>query len=101
MTKNFSLKEFALSFVTPLPSRDWFVILSLSILLCIGCVSYAGYLFFGIRTGTIVGAAQSDRPVLPKVSRADLTKTLEAYRVRKANYEARNFPRPALTNPSK
>jgi|CXWL01.1.fsa_nt_gi hypothetical protein len=101
MNKSFSLKEFALAFVTPLPARDWFVILCLTLLLFIGCVSYAGYLFIGIRGGTIIGSAQSDRPVLPKVSRADLTKILDTYRVRKANYEARNFPRPTLTNPSK
>ena len=99
--KKFSLTEFTLSFLTPHPARDWLIALSLSIAVFLACASYAGYLFWGIRAGTIVGSAPTDRPVLPKVSRADLANTLEAYRVRKANYDARNFPRPVLTNPAK
>ncbi len=101
MMKQISLKDVALAFITPLPARDWFVILCLTILLFVACVSYAGYLFLGIQGGTIVGTVSTERPPLPSVSRADLTKTLETYRIRKANYDARNFPRPALVNPSK
>ena len=99
--KKFSLKEFLLSFITPLPARDWFVLLCLTGILFLVFVSYAGYLFLGIRAGTIVGSADTERPALPTVSRGDLTKTLETYRTRKANYDARNFPRPTLVNPSK
>lgn len=97
----FSLKDFALSFVTPLPARDWFLVLGIFIMTFIAGVSYAGYLFLGIRAGTIVGSVEADHPVLPVVSKSDLAKTLDAFRVRKANFDARNFPRPALSNPSK
>ncbi len=101
MMKNFSLKNFALSFVTPLPARDWFVALCLFILLFVACVVYAGYLFLGIRAGTIVGSVETSHPVLPAVSRDDLSKTLDGFRTRKANFDARNFPRPVLSNPAK
>ena len=99
--KNFSLKDFLVSLVTQLPARDWFVTLSLFIVLFAACIAYAVYLFLGIRAGTIVGSVEADHPALPAVSRVDLSKTLDAFRTRKANYDARNFPRPALFNPAK
>lgn len=101
MTKKFSLTEFAASLLTPHPVRDWLLILSLAAVLFFSCAAYAGYLFLGIQGGTIIGSIEAEQPVLPKVSRGDLTKTLEMYHTRKANYEAQNFPRPSLVNPSK
>ncbi|MBY0539610.1 hypothetical protein K2P56_04245 [Patescibacteria group bacterium] len=79
------------SFITPFPARDWAIALILLIALFVGLVSYAAYLFMGIRAGTIVGEAPTISGVLPNVSRADLMNTLEVYRIKRTKFESGEF----------
>jgi hypothetical protein len=85
------IQKFFVSLITPSPARDWAIALVLLLLFFFGLVGYAGYLFVGIRAGTIVGEAEPVSAVLPNVSRADLMNTLEEYRVRRANFESGQF----------
>ncbi|MBX9765326.1 hypothetical protein K2X83_01660 [Patescibacteria group bacterium] len=85
------IQKFFVSLITPNPARDWAIALVLLLLFFFGLVGYAGYLFVGIRAGTIVGKAEAVSAVLPNVSRADLMNTLEVYRVRRANFESGQF----------
>lgn len=86
-----SLQQFFSSLVTPFPARDWMIALVLLIIFFIGLVSYAAYLFVGIRAGTIVGEAPAVSGVLPNVSRADLMNTLEIYRIKRTKFESGEF----------
>lgn len=85
------IQKFFVSLITPSPARDWSIALALLLLLFAGLVGYAGYLFVGIRAGTIVGEAPAVSGVLPNVSRADLMNTLEIYRIKRTKFESGEF----------
>ena len=85
------IQKFFVSLVTPSPARDWTIALVLLLLSFFALLGYAGYLFVGIRAGTIVGEAEPVSAVLPNVSRADLMNTLVEYRVRRATFESGSF----------
>ena len=85
------IQKFFVSLITPSPARDWAIALVLLLIVFFGLVGYAGYLFIGIRAGTIVGEAEAVSGLLPSVSRDDLMNTLEAYRIRRANFESGQF----------
>lgn len=85
------LQHFFSSLITPFPARDWAIALGLLIALFVGLVSYAAYLFMGIRAGTIVGEAPAVSGGLPNVSRADLMNTLEIYRIKRTNFDSGEF----------
>jgi hypothetical protein len=69
------LQHFFSSLITPFPARDWAISLVILMILFVGLVGYAAYLFTGIRAGTIVGEAPAVSGALPNVSRADLMNT--------------------------
>lgn len=85
------LQHFFSSLITPFPARDWAISLVILIMLFVGLVAYAAYLFTGIRAGTIVGEAPAVSGALPNVSRADLMNTLEIYRLKRAKFDSGEF----------
>ncbi len=91
-----STLAFFRSFTRPYPDRDWTLVLSVALLGFLAATIFATYLFWGIRSGTIIGNAAGTPIVSQNVSRADMQSVIDAYRIRKANYEARNFSVPVL-----
>ncbi len=84
----------------PHPGRDWLIVFVFMIIVLLAVVSFAAYLFLGIRTGSIVGASTADVPTPPQVTRGEIEIVLESYRKRVLNFNERNFPVPTLFDPS-
>ncbi len=85
----------------PNPARDWYAVLLIAIALLIVEIAVGVFFFVGIRSGQIVGSAEGAGESMSTVTRGEVSATLDLYRVRQTNYEARNFPRPALKDPSR
>lgn len=94
-----TLNSFLRSLGTPYPLRDWFVIVVCASMCGIASVAIAGYLFFGIQTGSLVGAETVAKELPSPVSRAEMKKSVEIYTERAVNYEAKNFPFEQLSDP--
>ena len=83
----------------PYPTRDWGIVLALTLIVFLGGTSMASYRFWTIQTGSIVAAA-ADTPRAPTpVSRDLMKKVIEEYQQRAANYSARNFLTFTLNDP--
>jgi len=91
---------FVVSFTKPHPSRDWLLLLAVFFIGLLSCFSIAAFLFLGIRSGTIVGNAGETAPVLPSVTRTELQGVVETYQKKETNFNARNYSRPSLSDPS-
>ncbi|HEY4473791.1 MAG TPA: hypothetical protein VI957_01345 [Candidatus Paceibacterota bacterium] len=94
-------KKFFVSLLSAHPARDWLLILFFAAFLLVFELAYAGYLFYGIQSGGIVGTADTAVEVAPSVTAKDLEKVLEVYRVRKTDFETRNFKLPPLSDPAR
>lgn len=93
------LNAFIRSLGTPYPLRDWFTIVLSALFLGVLAIAVAGYLFFGIQTGSLVGAETVAREMPSPVSRAEMKKSIDTYTERAVNYEAKNFPFEPLSDP--
>lgn len=87
------------SLIRPYPGRDWFLTLAALALVLILFVSYDGYLFFGIQSGSLFEPVGVSGASLPAVTRGDITTVLEIYHTKKTNYENHNLPLPPLDDP--
>lgn len=86
-------------FNRPYPARDWALVAALTLIVALSGVGFAGYLFWGVQTGTIIAAAQEvPRAPIP-VSRAAIVEVLETYQARATNYAAKNFVGVNLIDP--
>jgi hypothetical protein len=95
---NFVLDWFK-TFGKPNPTRDWLSILAISTVIFIAGAAWAGYIFLGIQTGSLIQAgSDAHKPPAP-ISRAEIQKVLDLYRARVANYQAQNFPSYPLNDP--
>jgi len=93
--------SFLISFTKPHPSRDWLLLLAVFSAGFVFCIGIAGFLFLGIRSGTIVGRAEGNTPSAPSVTRGELKEVLGTYQKKETNFNARNYPTPALSDPSR
>lgn len=99
MMSKFSFEEVMRSIATPHPARDWSIALVIIVMTFVGFVAYAGYLFVGIRWGGLTGESSIQSVSPPTITRGELDSALETYRVRRANFESRNFGIPGVTDP--
>ncbi len=83
----------------PHPGRDWLIIFGIMLVVFIAVIAFAAYLFFGIRTGRIVGSSGADTLKQPTVTRGEIDAVLENFRMRQLNFNERNFPLPPLVDP--
>ncbi len=86
------------AFMRPHPQRDWVLI---SVVLCVIFVYMlvsAGYLFWGIRSGRIVGVGNPETPAQPKVTRGEIREVLDIFEARRTNFDAGNFPERTLVD---
>ena len=92
--------EWIKTFGTPYPRRDWMTVLGVCSIIGIILIGFAGYIFFGIQTGSLVAASVPEGVVpAPSVSRAQMTKVLAEYGQRATNYNAQNIPTYTLFDP--
>lgn len=75
----------------PAPGRDWVLALSFALLVFVGTLGVAGYLFFGVKTGSLIEAAGTTTTQPNPVSREKMQKVLERYGERLANFDSGNF----------
>ena len=101
MTTLENITLFMASLLKPHPGRDWMIIFILTLMIGIACMVIAGYLFIGIRSGTIVGESYADDLKPPQITRGEIEKVLETSKARALNFNERNFPLPTLFDPSK
>lgn len=95
-----NILNFFTSFKEPRPPRDWIVILCLIFAVLIALVGWAIFLFLGIRSGAIIGSAEGQEVATPTVTRGELQEALDHYQKKEANFDARNYPTPSLSDPS-
>lgn len=84
----------------PAPLRDWLYVLILLGVALLSFTLYASYIFFGIESGSIINPTSSVPPSAKALTRGEVQNVLEAYRVRKLNYDANNFSTPPLSDPA-
>jgi hypothetical protein len=94
------IRRFLVSLGRPYPSRDWFFALVIAAFALSSFTLFASYLFFGIESGSIITSPNAVPPVVKTLTRGDIQKTLDAYRIRKLNYDANNFPATPLSDPA-
>jgi hypothetical protein len=83
----------------PYPGRDWTIVLVLGALLCSGGIIFAGYIFLGVQTGSIVsGTTNTPRAPIP-VSRDAIKTVLDTYQARANNFASKTFPAVDLSDP--
>lgn len=85
----------------PHPQRDWVIISVVLALVFIYMLVSASYLFWGIRSGRIVGVGNPETPAQPKVTRGEIQEVLDVYQVRRTNFDAKNFPERTLVDPAR
>ncbi|OGG44347.1 hypothetical protein A2841_01000 [Candidatus Kaiserbacteria bacterium RIFCSPHIGHO2_01_FULL_48_10] len=95
------IKTFFTSLLLARPARDWLLVLMVGTALLLCEIAYAGYLFYGIQSGGIVGAPDAAIEVTPTVTAADMEKVLVEYRDRKTDFDTRNFNLPPLSDPAR
>ena len=96
-----SILSFFASLTRPKPSRDWFFALVIIFATFLGLVSYAGYLFISINSGSaFANGEQSPAPTI-SLTRAEVRTILETYQKRSVNYTAHNLPSPVVVDPGK
>lgn len=87
--------------LSPHPLRDWFLVLALAILLALALLGSSLFYFFGVRSGSIIGASDAPPGKAAHLSRDDLERAVELYETRRVNYEADNFKVPQVSDPSR
>ncbi len=93
------ISDFLVSFARPNPSRDWFLTLMFLFIPLIIFICYAAYLFFGIQSGFIVHTETVSFPA-QTITEGEIQSVLNAYRARKANYEADREPLLPIVDPA-
>ncbi len=83
------------------PARHWLLVLLFAGFLLLCEFAYAGYLFYGIRSGSIVGTADMSAISTTTVTGADIEKVLVLYRARKNDLDTKNFNLPPLSDPAR
>lgn len=83
----------------PFPARDWLAILLLTVVLGGAGVLFAGYVFLGVQTGTLIpsGAAVPRAPI--PVTKEAIQSVLTTYQARAGNYASKVFPPVDLSDP--
>ena len=93
--------EFLRSFMRPHPQRDWVIISVVLAIIFIYMLVSAGYLFWGIRSGRIVGVGHPETPSQPKVTRGEMREVLDVFEARRTNFDAGNFPERTIVDPAR
>ena len=95
------IKTFFASLMNPYPVRDWYLVLSVAVVVMTALVGLSVYFFIGIQAGFIVGGQSDSEGAAPSVSREGLSRTLDRYEVRTVNFTENNYPVPNTTDPSR
>ena len=95
------IKKTSFSLLRPHPARDWAIVFFIALILFAVNAIYAGYLFFGMRSGAIVGTAEITVEAPPSVTREKIESVLGIYRVRKTEYENNARELPPLPDPAR
>lgn len=88
-------------FTAPHPVRDWLLILFITLAASLVLIGISLYFYIGIRSGSIVGAPNTEASRTPGISRAALDSTVSKYETRRVNYDAGNFAIPSIADPSR
>lgn len=100
MKKLINLWHVILKIGTPSPTRDWYGLLGVVIVLvCIFSLIAANF-FFTFRAEGVSETLSGDAAPTPRMPRTELQETLETYERRETNYEAGNVQRPEMSDPS-
>lgn len=95
------LIAFGKSLGSPHPARDWMLALSLAVLVGFGVIGYAGYFYFGITTGNLIGAGSEVRPQPVSLTKGKLDQLIETYQTRLVDFEAGALPTFKVADPHK
>lgn len=93
------LTKFFQGMTRPYPGRDWAIVLCVAGGLSVSGIVFAGYVFLGVQTGSIVsGTTNTPRAPIP-VSRDAIKTVLDTYQIRANNFATKTFPAVDLSDP--